>query len=83
MSGGWLSTLKAVANAKIPNAYKRVILLTDGNPTLGIKDQESLVQIAKDHAAAGISTTTIGVGNDLMKRYWLKLQKQEEEITII
>ncbi|MCZ8341580.1 MAG: VWA domain-containing protein [Leptospira sp.] len=75
LSGGWLSTLKAVANAKIPNAYKRVILLTDGNPTLGIKDKESLVQIAKDHSAAGISTTTIGVGNDFNEEMLVEIAK--------
>jgi Ca-activated chloride channel family protein len=75
LSGGWLSTLKAVAQAKIPNAYKRVILLTDGNPTLGIKEKEALVQIAKDHQTQGITTTTIGVGGDFNEEMLVEIAK--------
>ncbi|HNM04593.1 MAG TPA: anti-sigma factor antagonist [Leptospiraceae bacterium] len=64
LSGGWLQTLKIVETSNIPNSYKRVILLTDGQATLGIKDQAQFEQIAKDHFGRGISTTTIGFGND-------------------
>ncbi|WCL49561.1 anti-sigma factor antagonist [Leptospira sp. GIMC2001] len=64
LSGGWLQTLRALDSKKIEGAFKRVILLTDGNPTLGIKEPSQFIQIAKDHAAKGISTTTIGVGDD-------------------
>ncbi|MCC5815432.1 MAG: anti-sigma factor antagonist [Leptospira sp.] len=64
LSGGWLQTLRAVDSKKVEGAFRRVILLTDGNPTLGIKEPEQLIQLAKDHAAKGISTTTIGVGDD-------------------
>ncbi|NCS93693.1 MAG: anti-sigma factor antagonist [Leptospira sp.] len=64
LSGGWLQTLRAIEAKKVEGSFRRVILLTDGNPTLGVKDPEQLVQIAKDHAARGISTTTIGVGDD-------------------
>lgn len=64
LSGGWLQTLRAIDAKKIEGGFRRAILLTDGNPTMGLKDQEPLIQIAKDHAAQGISTTTIGVGDD-------------------
>ncbi len=64
MSGGWLQTLRAVESAGIPNAYKRVILLTDGQATLGIKDPAQFIQIANDHVTRGVSTTTIGFGED-------------------
>lgn len=64
MSGGWLQTLRAVESAGIPNAYKRVILLTDGQATLGIKDPLQFIQIANDHVTRGVSTTTIGFGED-------------------
>jgi Ca-activated chloride channel homolog len=64
LSGGWLQTLRALDSKKLEGGFRRAILLTDGNPTMGIKDQEQLIQIAKDHAALGISTTTIGVGDD-------------------
>ncbi|TGL50478.1 VWA domain-containing protein [Leptospira kemamanensis] len=75
LSGGWLSTLKSLSQSKIPNAYKRVILLTDGNPTLGIKEKEALVTIASDHLAMGISTTTIGVGNDFNEEMLVEIAK--------
>ena len=64
LSGGWLQTLRAVESAGIPNAYKRVILLTDGQATLGIKDPAQFIQIASDHISRGVSTTTIGFGED-------------------
>jgi Ca-activated chloride channel family protein len=64
LSGGWLQTLKIVENSNVPNSYKRVILLTDGQATLGIKEPEQFNKIASDHHARGISTTTIGFGAD-------------------
>ncbi len=64
LSGGWLQTLKIVETAEVPNSYKRVILLTDGQATLGVKDQEQFNTISSAHFSRGISTTTIGFGND-------------------
>ncbi|TGL86945.1 VWA domain-containing protein [Leptospira congkakensis] len=75
LSGGWLSALKGLSQSKIPNAYKRVLLLTDGNPTSGIKEKEALVKIAEDHLAMGISTTTIGVGNDFNEEMLVEIAK--------
>ncbi|TGN10938.1 anti-sigma factor antagonist [Leptospira ilyithenensis] len=75
LSGGWLSALRAVEAASVPNAYKRVILLTDGNPTSGIKEPAPFIQIAKDHFARGISTTTIGVGNDFNESMLVDIAK--------
>lgn len=64
LSGGWLQTLKILEAANIPNAYRRAILLTDGQATLGIKEPAQFNQIATDHFSRGISTTTIGFGED-------------------
>ncbi|MEM7180246.1 MAG: anti-sigma factor antagonist [Spirochaetota bacterium] len=64
LSGGWLQALRAVEASDVPNSYKRVILLTDGQATMGIKDPEQFSKIASDHFARGISTTTIGFGDD-------------------
>ncbi|MBE7412496.1 MAG: VWA domain-containing protein [Leptospiraceae bacterium] len=64
LSGGWLQTLRAVESAPIPNSYRRLILLTDGQATLGIKDPAQLKKIAADHLGRNISTTAIGVGDD-------------------
>ncbi len=75
LSGGWLSALRAVENANIPNAYKRVILLTDGNPTSGIKEPADLIHIAKDHFARAITTTAIGVGDDFNEAMLMEIAK--------
>lgn len=75
LSGGWLSALRSIESANIPNAYKRVILLTDGNPTSGIKEPADLIQIAKDHFLRGISTTTIGVGDDFNEAILMEIAK--------
>lgn len=64
LSGGWLHVLRTLELQPIADGYKRVILLTDGNPTLGIKDPVQLIQIAADAYKKGISTTVIGFGND-------------------
>lgn len=64
LSGGWLQALKIIENCNVPNSYKRVILLTDGQATLGVKDQEQFNKIATDHHSRGVSTTTIGFGTD-------------------
>lgn len=64
LSGGWLQALRAVETAAVPNAYKRVILLTDGQATLGIKEPAQFNQIAADHSSRGVSTTSIGFGED-------------------
>ncbi|MCE9499175.1 MAG: VWA domain-containing protein [Leptospira sp.] len=64
LSGGWLQTLRSIEAANIKDAYKRVILLTDGQATIGIKDTNQLKQIAADHLTRNISTTTVGFGDD-------------------
>lgn len=64
LSGGWLQALRLLEGASIQNAYKRVILLTDGQATLGIKEPEQFNEISSSHFSRGISTTAIGVGND-------------------
>ncbi len=64
LSGGWLQTLRTVESAPVPNSYRRLILLTDGQATLGIKDPAQLKKIAADHLGRNISTTAIGVGDD-------------------
>ncbi|MBX7058109.1 MAG: anti-sigma factor antagonist [Leptospirales bacterium] len=64
LSGGWLQALRSVEEAEVENAYRRVILLTDGMANTGVVSQSELVRIAEDHYQRGISTTTIGFGRD-------------------
>ena len=64
LSGGWLQALRSVEEADVENAFRRVILLTDGMANTGVVSTPELVGIARDHYQRGISTTTIGFGRD-------------------
>ncbi|PJZ71096.1 sulfate transporter [Leptospira perolatii] len=64
LSGGWLHVLRTLELFPESEVYKRAILLTDGNPTLGIKDPVQLINIAANAYKKGISTTVIGFGED-------------------
>ncbi|MFT6398594.1 MAG: Ca-activated chloride channel family protein [Bradymonadia bacterium] len=42
----------------------RVILLSDGEPTVGITSEESILAMSRDYNVDGIGLTTIGLGSD-------------------
>ncbi len=64
LSGGWLEGLNNVAVHLQPDYLNRVILMTDGLANRGITETERLVAIGKQKYASGISTTTMGLGDD-------------------
>lgn len=64
LSGGWLQALRAVEAADVENAFRRVILLTDGMANTGVVATPELIKIAEDHYKRKTSTTTIGFGRD-------------------
>lgn len=47
-----------------PGYVHRVLLLTDGEPTAGLKDFNSIVQQVAEQKARGISVTALGFGGD-------------------
>ena len=61
MSLGMIQGLGELRRWDIPNAIKRMILLTDG-VTYG--DTDRCRQLARDAAAAGVSINTLGIGSD-------------------
>ncbi|VEP12109.1 von Willebrand factor, type A [Hyella patelloides LEGE 07179] len=62
LSGGWLMGCDLVKNNQSTDKLNRVLLLTDGQANRGIYEPKTLIKAAKDKAAAGIITTTIGFG---------------------
>jgi Ca-activated chloride channel family protein len=65
LSGGWLrgrQHMEAAAGLLADGCSRRVVLLTDGHANQGIVDQATLVDLARTARAAGITTSTIGVG---------------------
>jgi Ca-activated chloride channel family protein len=64
LSGGWLRGRELLARNRIENGVNRVILLTDGLANVGIIEPERLLGLAATGARDGITTTTIGFGED-------------------
>jgi Ca-activated chloride channel family protein len=50
--------------AQAPGYVHRVLLLTDGEPTAGLKDFNSIVQQVAEQKARGISITALGFGSE-------------------
>lgn len=70
LSGGWMTACGELANAPASGEddsrtrIRRVILLTDGLANVGIMNPQELSQHAGELRRRGITTTTIGVGED-------------------
>jgi Ca-activated chloride channel family protein len=54
----------ASVQAQTPGYVNRVLLLTDGEPTAGLKDFNSIVQQVAEQKAKGISITALGFGGE-------------------
>ena len=64
LSGGWLEAIKHVAANLKDDYLNRVMLLTDGLANRGIIEPERLIALGKQKYETGISTTTMGLGDD-------------------
>ena len=64
LSGGWLHSRELVAGGKRDRAANRVLLLTDGLANIGIIEPDQLVGLCRTALDQGITTTTIGFGQD-------------------
>ena len=64
LCGGWLRCCEQVALTQTAEAVTRVLLLTDGLANQGVTDPAEIVRHAGELRRRGVSTTTIGVGED-------------------
>lgn len=64
LSGGWLEAVNHVAAHQSEDYLNRVILMTDGLANRGIIEPDRLVALGQQKHEAGISTTTMGLGDD-------------------
>jgi len=64
LSGGWLQGCQYVAENLQTGALNRVLLMTDGLANRGVTSRDQLVKIAAEKHGEGITTTTMGLGND-------------------
>jgi Ca-activated chloride channel homolog len=64
LSGGWLRGRELVTKELVDGGVNRVLLLTDGLANVGITAPGQLRDLVASAAAKGVSTTTIGFGQD-------------------
>jgi Ca-activated chloride channel family protein len=69
LSGGWLrgrQHMHAAATllAGVAGTSRRIVLVTDGHANVGITESSMLVELTRTARHAGISTSTIGVGDN-------------------
>ena len=64
LSGGYLNGITLAEESMKKGYVNRVILLTDGLANSGIVNENEIAQLVRDGLKRGISTTTIGVGEN-------------------
>ncbi len=62
LAAGWRKGCELAAAGFVRDAIARVVLLTDGLPTVGPSDSGQLGEIAEAEAARGVTTTAMGIG---------------------
>lgn len=62
--GGLALAVQQVLQLQDPGRATRMIVLTDGDPTVGIKDYASLVDHAEEIKSRGVTVTFLGFGPD-------------------
>ena len=61
---GLMTACQQVASVKTANTLNRVLLLTDGEPTAGPRDFQSIVGQVAEQKGRGITVTALGFGPD-------------------
>lgn len=64
LHAGWVQGGIEVSKKQAPNAVNRVLLITDGQANVGESRSQVLTHQARELNLRGISTTTIGIGQD-------------------
>lgn len=64
LSGGWLEGCNLVTQSMVADHLNRVIMMSDGLANRGITSASRLVDMARQKNEMGVSTTTMGLGND-------------------
>ncbi len=75
LSGGWLEGCKLVAENFNVQYLNRVILMSDGRANRGVIDPAKLVNMVRQKYDEGISTTTMGLGDDFNEDLMMAMAK--------
>jgi Ca-activated chloride channel family protein len=73
---GIMAGASQVASIRSEGYVNRVVVLTDGEPTSGVKDYSSIVGCAAEQRSRGITTTALGFGPDYNEELLAGLAKR-------
>ena len=73
LHGGWSNGMTQVRAYLEKNAVNRVLLLSDGLANVGVTDPNQIARGVAEALGQGISTSTIGVGNDYNEHLMLQI----------
>lgn len=68
LHAGWAEGVRQVAAAPVADGMRRVVLLSDGHANRGTTDPAALAAEATRAAAAGVATSTVGLGRGVDER---------------
>lgn len=75
LHGGWLSGAEGLASLERPEGLSRVILLSDGNANQGLTGVHEVTAQCAARAAAGVSTSTYGLGADFNEELMVSMAR--------
>lgn len=76
LAGGWDTAVRVLLTHHRPAAcVSRVVLLTDGNANIGVRDAQTLGQQAAIYANVGISTSAYGLGRGYNEEVLLQMSR--------
>lgn len=73
LHGGWIKGAETLAPLTSSDYVCRVILLSDGQANEGLTDENQITSQVKDLALAGVTTTTVGIGEGFNESLMTKM----------
>jgi Ca-activated chloride channel family protein len=76
LHNGWLQGANSLASSVAESSLSRVILLSDGQANHGLTRPDKIAQQCNAMAGAGISTTTVGLGEGFNEDLMMQMARQ-------
>ena len=73
ISCGLTRAAEWLARTPVELGIRRIVLISDGRPNLGLRDPDDLAQLAAETAARGASISVIGVGDDFDEQTMMRI----------
>lgn len=78
LGAGWREAAESVLRVMLPNADRRVLLLSDGFPSRGETDRDALRLRVAEGRARGVETSVVGIGDGIDEKLCASLAEAGE-----